>query len=431
MKENFDIAVIGGGIAGLTAGYEASKAGLKVAVIEKEGFLGGAIMPIKIRDYYIEGYYHHVFVDNYYLFNLSKELGFKIKFYPTLTAFHFLDKFYKLTNAFDLLKFNRLSILERVRLAKLLAITLLIKDIASYDEITAKEWIIKHTGENVYKVFFEPMLQSKFGKNAEKTSAAWLLGRIKMRSARSSKGEMLGYVDGSFKVMIDCLADYIISKNGKIFLNSPIEKIEKQTGGSFNIKTSQQVITSNAVISSIPPAALSKIVDFPSDYKLKLSNLKYQKNICVLMGLNKKLTDFYWINIMNKEISFKAVIEHTNFQDLSMYKEHIIYLANYVDDDSSLWAMEEKNLIELYITDLKKLFTGFDQNDIKWVKVLKTDSAGLIYNKGLLKFIPECTTPISGFFVGGMINCYPKRPINAACLQGVKCAKLAIEYLKQ
>lgn len=431
MNKNFDIAVIGGGIAGLTAAYEASKAGLKAAVIEKESFPGGVIMPVKIGNYYIEGYYHHVFVDNYYIFNLSKELGFKIEFFPTLTAFHFSDKIYKLTSAFDLLKFNRLTILERARLAKFLGITLLVKDIARYDGITAKEWIIKHTGENVYKVFFEPMLQSKFGKNAEQTSAAWFLGRIKMRSSRSSKGEMLGYINGSFKVMIDCLADHIKSKNGGIFLDSPVTKIEKQPGGSFNITTGSGLITADSIISTIPPSPLSKIADFPPDYKFKLSNLKYQKSICVLMGLKKRLTGFYWINIMNRETSFKAVIEHTNFQDLSLYKEHIIYLANYVDDDSNLWPMEDQKLIEIYIKDLEKLFAGFDQNDIKWTKVLRTDSAGLIYNKGLLKNIPECTTPVSGFFIGGMMNCYPKRPINAACLQGVKCAKLAIEYIKQ
>ncbi|MBI5417746.1 FAD-dependent oxidoreductase [Candidatus Poribacteria bacterium] len=430
MNTNCDTAIIGSGIAGLTAAYELSKTNIKTIVIEKENYHGGVIMPMKINNYYIEGYYHHVFVDNHYLFKLAKELNIEFKFYPTSTAFLFGDTFYELTSAYDLARFDKLSLADRLKLGKFLAKILLIKDIASYDEITAKNWIIKNIGITLYQFFFEPMLISKFGKNVENTSAAWFLGRIKMRSARTKEGEMLGYLDGGFKSFIEAMKNAIINNGSSISLNTKVLKIEKENDGSFKITTDKSSINSRSVISTVPPHILLKITDFPENYKQNLSKLEYQKTICVLMGLKKKLSNYYWINIMNKEINFKAIIEHTNFQDISIYNEHIVYFAAYVDDNSNLWAINDNDLIEIYIADIKKIFPHFNSDDINWTKVNRSDSAGLIYNIGLRKLICDCTTPIKGFFIGGMMNCYPKRPMNAACIQGLKCVKLVKEYLK-
>lgn len=41
-------------------------------------------------------------------------------------------------------------------------------------------------------------MKSKFGENAENISAAWLIGRVKIRSDRGKEGEKLGYLRGGF-----------------------------------------------------------------------------------------------------------------------------------------------------------------------------------------------------------------------------------------
>ena len=41
MKNNYDVIIIGGGVAGLMAGIELVKNGKKVAILEKESMVGG------------------------------------------------------------------------------------------------------------------------------------------------------------------------------------------------------------------------------------------------------------------------------------------------------------------------------------------------------------------------------------------------------
>jgi len=83
------IAILGGGLTGLTAAYYLAKKGHQVTIFEKEKTLGGLASGFKNNnwDWYLERTVHHLFANDDDILNFAKEIGFnKIFFKEPETA---------------------------------------------------------------------------------------------------------------------------------------------------------------------------------------------------------------------------------------------------------------------------------------------------------------------------------------------------------
>ncbi len=100
------IAIIGGGLTGLVAGYRLSQKGHKVTIFEKGKDLGGLAGGFKLNGTYLEKTYHHIFRSDKYFVDLVNELGLekKLKWYPESMAIYFKGKIYPFVTPMDLLK---------------------------------------------------------------------------------------------------------------------------------------------------------------------------------------------------------------------------------------------------------------------------------------------------------------------------------------
>ncbi len=435
MSDIQDVVIIGAGISGLVSGYELSKKNKKVIVFEKFSASGGLIRPLSINNNYnIEGFYHHFFNNDDVQIKLFNELSLPITWKYTNTAFYFDDGIYEFSQPLNLIKFAPLSTGEKIKLVFFLTYLLKINDLTPYDNITAHEWLIKKLGKEIYIKFFKPLLWAKFNSEMDKISAAWLIGRLKMRGERSFQGEKLGYIKGGYIKFINALELKINEFGSKVYTNSEVIKIEKQENNLFKISVfynnQVNVYLTRTVISTIHPVYLSGLIPFQGEYIKNAEQLKYQGAICVIFGAKNKLMDFYWMNIMKENINFGAIIEHTNFQPFSEYNEHIIYLASYPCDDSKLWKMNNSEVFSIYYEDLYSLFPEQCKNNkINWYNVIRTRNAGLIYRIGIKSLIPKSSTPIPGIFITGMFNCYPKRPINEIIKKANECVNEVMSYL--
>jgi len=68
------IAIVGGGLTGLVAGYRLSQKGHKITIFEKEKELGGLAGGFKLGGTYLEKTYHHIFRKDKYIIDLIEEL---------------------------------------------------------------------------------------------------------------------------------------------------------------------------------------------------------------------------------------------------------------------------------------------------------------------------------------------------------------------
>src|SRR3954470_25029181 len=134
------IAVLGAGVAGLTAAHRLALAGHEVDVYERWPGLGGQAATLDIGGgHRLERYYHHLFTSDRHIAALYEELGMpdELEWRDSTTAFFIEGRQWPFTTPLDLLRFRPLSPLGRVRMgAAVLAVQRFGHDRAPYERVT-------------------------------------------------------------------------------------------------------------------------------------------------------------------------------------------------------------------------------------------------------------------------------------------------------
>ena len=145
------IAILGGGITGLTAAYYLSEKNHQVTIFEKEKILGGLAAGFKGEDWnwYLERAYHHLFANDSDILNFAKEIGFEKIFFrspETASLFRVSDfgfRIFPLDTPFDLLTFPYLNIVDKLRAGIVIAFLKLSPFLSIYERQTAEVFLKK------------------------------------------------------------------------------------------------------------------------------------------------------------------------------------------------------------------------------------------------------------------------------------------------
>ncbi|MCC4769047.1 FAD-dependent oxidoreductase [Methanosarcina sp. DH2] len=431
------IVIIGSGLAGLSAGYRLCKSN-EVIVFERDPDIGGMAASYCLehsgKKYFIERYYHHIFRSDSELLTLIKELGLeKQMLWLEAKNAYFVDgKNYPMNTPFEILHFKPLSTLDLVKLGLLVFRIRLIKDTTPYDRIKAKDWILDTAGKSVYENFFAPLMKSKFGDNADSVSAAWLIGRVKIRSDRGKEGEKLGYMRGGFNSLVEALAGEITANGGEIRTGREVTEIVIKDNAVQGVVTGGEFIACDAIISTVEPVVLDAITGGKlGALHETLRDIRYQGTACALIGLDIRLmkNGNYWLNI-KADVPFGAVIEHTNYVPFEDYGEHLVYITSYFQNEkSNLWTQKEEDVIESYMKGLERMFPEFSRSRVHWTKLYRRIDTAPVYEQGYLeKVLPFAAGPY-GLYLAGMFSStnYPERSMNGSVKAGFESAELLMK----
>jgi len=445
-NKNQNVVVIGGGYTGIAAAYELSKQGISVTIIEKEQELGGLARSFDVGSgTQLERFYHHWFVSDQYILNLIEELGLSknIIWRETNTGMYYSNNFYKLSSPIDLLKFTALGFIDRVRLGLLTIKSRYVKDWRVLEGYTAEEWLIKQAGKKVYKVVWEPLLKGKFGIYKDKVSAVWIWNKLKLRGGSRNKkgGEALAYYKGGFAALTLELEKSIKIKGVKLIRGKVVDHIVHSDNRIKGVRTDDgEIVQCHNVISTIALPLLTKIYNnsnFVSDQKIeeyrnKISNIEYIGNICLVLVLNKSLSNAYWTNVNDPDFPFVALIEHTNFEPTNSYAgKHIVYLSKYLPTKDKLYAMNKDQLLKFSLPFIKKMFKQFKDEWLEDAYLWKEPYSQPIITRNYSDKIPSYETPVEGLYVSCMAQIYPAdRGTNYAIMQGQYVAEMVTSYKK-
>ncbi len=429
------IGIIGGGIAGLTAAYRLSKSGHNVVVFEKDACLGGQAGTFDICGQPLEKYYHHIFTSDSDIICLIDELGLgaKLKWLASNVGLYYQGKTYKWVGAFDLLRFPGLSLVNRFRLGLTTLQLQRHKNWHDLENLTAQEWIIQHVGRKNYEVIWEPLLRGKFGERADEIGMVWFWGKIYLRFSsrgKSMQKERLGYLMGSYGQVINTLAQKIQESGGKINTGTTVKKIIVEDNQVKGILTDRGEELFNVVIATIPSSSfLSLVAELPKNYREKLQMTTYQATACLVLTLKKSLSPFYWMNISDTSMPFVAVIEHTNLVKSSNYNnKHIIYVSNYLTQDSLLYRMDAAELLEYYLPYLQKINPEFNREWVEDCFLWKDEAAQPIISTNYSQHITEHRTSIDGLYLANTTQIYPEdRGMNYSVRLGNKISELVLD----
>ncbi len=421
------IGIIGAGATGLTAGYELAKRGHRVCLFERENQIGGLARTTQVGDCRLEVFYHHIFTSDTDFIELAGELGLsdKLQWLTPRNAIYTENRLFPFTSPKDLLFFNPLSLIDRVRLGLLTLKARKIRDWQSLENITVRQWIIQTAGERVWEKFWRPLLVAKFDLDADRVAASWLWNKIKLRGSTRGKNpsrEVLGYMDGSFGLFYDNLAEKVKEMDGQIRISTEIKEIAPQPDGSLKIGNE----TFDAVIVTLAPSALPKLVPaLPSEYREKLLQIRYKANLCLLLELKEPLSPYYWTSVAQEDYPFVAVIEHTNLLPVDGYKAHVLYLSRYIDERNELYLESDQQVRDIFIYHLKRMFPQFNSAGIIHSQVHRARFAQPVIVTGYSNLRPEFQTPVKNLYLAGMAQIFPEdRGQNYAVRMGKQIAGL-------
>jgi len=434
------VVVIGGGAAGLFAAHRLLCRGADVTLCEAAPQTGGLLGYTQVGNTPLERFYHHMFINDVFLLDTLAHVGIPVDWSYTKTGFigPGPTPIREFSSPHHLLTFPGLSARERVSLLSALARTSLAwvrwgGDVAALDDVTIEEWMSRWGGGPAYKAFFEPLIRKKFGSDTPRISAAWMVGRLGMRSKRTSEGERLGYPRGSYRALTLALERECRERGGDIRCNEPVRGLELENGRVKAVRTVNNTFEADAVISTMQPvnqARLMRSAGFERAAEA-MDKVPYQGAMVALLGLERSISDFYWVNIIDSQAPFGAMIEHTLFRPVQEYGGTTVYLASYPDPDDPMWDMEDEAIIEHMLNHLRRLFPRtMANNGLRWSELGRTRQAGLLYHAGLKRLLPPWRTPVPGMFVTGMFRTYPKRPIDLIGADASACADVAFAELR-
>jgi protoporphyrinogen oxidase len=425
------IVIVGAGFTGLSAAYDLAAAGQKVVVLEKEPMVGGLASGFTVGEFTLEKFYHHWFTNDVHVMDLIKEIGREdeVVFRPTRTGMYYANTIFRLSTPLDLLKFRALSFANRVRLGLLALRARAIKDWKSIEHMTARDWLIKLAGREVFRVVWEPLLVGKFGPYADKVGAVWFWKKLALRGgSRASDGrEVLAYYKGGFSELAEALKRKLEAMGVEVRVNAPVTRLDVAEGRVTGVHTPAGYVRARAVLlTQALPLIADLLEDHTSpDYAAGLRRIEYLANICLVLELDRSLSETYWLNVNDPTFPFVGVIEHTNFEPPESYGgRHIVFLSKYLPESDALYQMADEEVLDFAVPHLQRMFPDFRREWVTGHHVWRARFSQPIAEPNYSRLIPAEQTPLENVRIASMAQIYPEdRGTNYAIREGRRVAR--------
>jgi len=404
-----------------------SKQGYAVKVLESDTKPGGLAGTFQFADgVELEKFYHHWFNNDIYVPALVAELGMTgdVITLPSRTGMYFNGRMWKLSTPLDLLRFTALSFVDRIRLGLLVFQVRRIKDWRSIEHLSIREWLESLCGKRVYKVVWEPLITSKFSIYAEAVNAVWMWKKLVLRgSTRNDKGgEELAYFKGGFSRLARAIVVAIEKAGGEVTLDRRVIGVVKDGSTLRALRTDQGEIVSRQYLFTPAFPIISNIFEGATDgaWIDRLRRVRYLGNMCLVLRLNRSLSETYWLNVNDPGFPFVGVIEHTNFDSPENYKgSHIAYLSRYLAVEDPVWTYSDKEYFDFAMKYLQQMFPKMEVSWVDDYKVWRSEHAQPVTERGYSEYVPGRETPFDNAFISTMAQIYPEdRGTNYAIREG-------------
>jgi protoporphyrinogen oxidase len=416
-----EYAVLGAGALGLVTALRLLARGHAVTVYEREPLPGGLAAGFPVgtpvtgslagQQVWLDKFYHHIFTSDTEVIRLIQELGLgdDLLWRRPRTVTLVDGQVRQLDSPMTVLQFDALPVIDRLRLASALAILKLLPSPGPLEGLTAASWLRAVMGTKAYSTVFEPLLKGKFGALAGEIALTWFWGRIHDRTTA------LGYLRGGFQRLYDALEARVREMGGEIHLATQVQGIAPVAGGiEVGVALAGQPGWGHPrrfdrVVSTLAVRLTSQLTPaLPAEWKTRYEWGRAYGAHCVILALDRPLTDSYWMNINDPGYPFMVLVEHTNYMPLEDYGgKHLVYLGNYRPMDDPIFRMDKAAIVAGFLPHLARINPAFDPSWVTEGWAFAAPWAQPIVTTDYKEHIPPFATPIPGLYVASMFQVYP------------------------
>ena len=438
--------VLGGGLAGLSAGYVLSKAGVPVMVLEGNNEVGGLSQTIRHGDYRFDLGGHRFHTKN-------KET----------------EQFVKDILKGDYLTVNRKSkIFMRNRFFNYplkpynallgMGIPTTIKAVSDYGKekvkkifrdpknISLEDWVVAHFGRTMFTLYFKEYSEKVWGIECNRISEEWVSQRIKGLSLGVAIKNAFKFGGKNVSTLIDefiyppfgigQIPDNLsmeISRNNQVITGTKIDRVCHSGSEITNIITNKSGLSAcvegSEFISSIPITNLVKMLDPapPEDILEAASKLKYRDIVIVTIMLDReRVTDLTWMYLPEQSMPFGRIHEPKNWSPHMAPKDKTHIVAEYFCfKGDNIWNSSDEELASITVTQLEKL--GFiKKHEVIDRCIVRTPKAYPLFEVGYSKYYAKILRYLENFrnlHITGRTGTFKYYNMDRAIESGIEAAE--------
>jgi protoporphyrinogen oxidase len=335
------VVVLGGGLAGLSCGYELQKAGHKVTVLEREPFVGGMAASFvedgdehwsydfgphrfHSRDEHLIDHVKEILGDNVvWAQRLSRIFLFNQLIEYPLKAGDVLRKMPKLMMVRALLDYAWVRVQDTLKLRK-------------YDDSNFESWVVRRYGWTLYRIFFGEYTEKTWGMSPKNISANWASQRITLlnlwdtikktlRPPSNNEGprtlvkEFIYPKVGGIGELARGYARKIEEMGGTVLVNAPAIRVFREgdriTGVEYG-KHQRETVTGDIYVNTIPVTAFVKALSpqAPPEIARAADSLKHLSIVFVYLKLAREsVSPDNWVYLPEKSLTVHRISEFKNF----------------------------------------------------------------------------------------------------------------------
>jgi protoporphyrinogen oxidase len=411
-----NVAIIGGGIMGISLGYFLSQQGIKVEIFEASPVMAGLAGPLTLADgAAIDRFYHVILSSDSHLRELCAELNIadQMRFRQTKMGFYHRGKIHSMNSTMEFLRFPLLGWVDRFRLGLTVLYAQFVRDWHQLEGISVEDWLVRWSGRHTFENIWRPMLRAKFDGGFDNTPATYIWSRlVRMKSTRggANQKEEAGHLVGGYITLLKAMADRIKAAGGKIHVNCPVQEIVIEQGRARGIRLKDEVHAFNVVVATSQLAVFQRLIPGASqDYHDFLNKTDYLGIVCPVLVLDRPLTGYWTLNITDEAIPFTGVIETTTYIDpQDVGGHHLVYLPKYTAPGSQWQQLSDDEVKQIWLKNLKTMFPHFDERWIRYFLVQRARYVEPLHGLNESQLIPTIKTPIERLYLATTAQIYPQ-----------------------
>ncbi len=414
------VVIIGGGPAGLTAGYELMKNGVQSVILEKANQVGGISRTEIYNGYRFDIGGHRFFTKVEEVQAIWKEiLGNDFIQVPRMSRIYYDGKFYDYPLSLLKTLKNLGPVYSTLVIASYLKAKLRQRLQPQAEAETFEDWVINCFGERLYKTFFKTYTEKVWGIPCSQIRADWAAQRIQNMSLKKvlinslfgsqnakSLIKKFDYPRLGPGMMWERCQEILTTHGSPVHLNTEIVRIERKGSLIQRViaRQGEQTFTleGNHFINSMPVSALVQRLDPPPPKAVldAAQKLKYRDFLIVSLIINREhLFPDNWLYIHSPEFQVGRIQNFKNWSPdmVPDPSKTCLGMEYFCNQDDNLWSLSDPDLVKLASQEIVRLNLGVSPEDIEDGCVIRQHKAYPVYDGSYRQHLQILQTYVETF----------------------------------